>query len=74
MISRGSNPPPDPFCHSRLANISTRGSVDTGDNVMIGGFTRPTSRTALEMTASELAPVSEENARVDFINQATTEW
>jgi hypothetical protein len=24
--------------HSRLANISTRGKVETGDNVMIGGF------------------------------------
>jgi hypothetical protein len=24
--------------HSRLANISTRGKIETGDNVMIGGF------------------------------------
>lgn len=28
----------DSNVNSRLANISTRGSVDTGDNVMIGGF------------------------------------
>jgi sugar lactone lactonase YvrE len=28
----------DSNINSRLANISTRGSVDTGDNVMIGGF------------------------------------
>jgi hypothetical protein len=28
----------DPNSGSRLANISTRGFVDTGDNVMIGGF------------------------------------
>jgi hypothetical protein len=28
----------DPATDSQLANISTRGFVDTGDNVMIGGF------------------------------------
>jgi hypothetical protein len=28
----------DPNANSKLANISTRGFVDTGDNVMIGGF------------------------------------
>jgi WD40 repeat protein len=28
----------DPTATSQLANISTRGFVDTGDNVMIGGF------------------------------------
>lgn len=28
----------DPGADSRLSNISTRGFVDTGDNVMIGGF------------------------------------
>jgi hypothetical protein len=28
----------DPMADSQLANISTRGFVDTGDNVMIGGF------------------------------------
>ena len=28
----------DPSANSRLANISTRGFVQTGDNVMIGGF------------------------------------
>ncbi|MDQ6654805.1 MAG: hypothetical protein M3Y80_03200 [Verrucomicrobiota bacterium] len=28
----------DPASDSRLANISTRGRVETGDNVMIGGF------------------------------------
>jgi PKD repeat protein len=28
----------DPFAHSKLANISTRGLVQTGDNVVIGGF------------------------------------
>ncbi len=28
----------DPAANSQLANISTRGSVGTGDNVMIGGF------------------------------------
>jgi hypothetical protein len=27
-----------PGANSKLANISTRGFVDTGDNVMIGGF------------------------------------
>jgi hypothetical protein len=28
----------DPFANSKLANISTRGFVQTGDNVMIAGF------------------------------------
>lgn len=28
----------DPFARSKLGNISTRGLVGTGDNVMIGGF------------------------------------
>lgn len=28
----------DPAANSKLANISTRGFVDTGDNAMIGGF------------------------------------
>jgi hypothetical protein len=28
----------DPFANSKLANISTRGLVQTGDNVMIAGF------------------------------------
>jgi hypothetical protein len=28
----------DPFANSKLANISTRGPVQTGDNVMIAGF------------------------------------
>lgn len=28
----------NPFANSKLANISTRGLVGTGDNVMIGGF------------------------------------
>jgi hypothetical protein len=28
----------DPFAHSKLANISTRALVGTGNNVVIGGF------------------------------------
>ncbi|MFN2474842.1 MAG: hypothetical protein ABR526_00675, partial [Chthoniobacterales bacterium] len=28
----------DPFANSKLANISTRGFIGTGDNVLIGGF------------------------------------
>jgi uncharacterized delta-60 repeat protein len=32
------NPSLDPANNARLANISTRGLVQTGDNVMIGGF------------------------------------
>ena len=32
------SPTPAPASNARLANISTRGVVDTGDNVIIGGF------------------------------------
>ncbi len=36
----------DPFSNSKLANISTRGFVQTGDNVMIAGFVAGPSNAA----------------------------
>jgi hypothetical protein len=36
----------DPFANSKLANISTRGPVQTGDNVMIAGFVAGPSNAA----------------------------
>ncbi len=42
---------------SKLANISTRGFVDTGDNVMIGGFiVRPGGGTETEVIVRAIGP------------------
>ncbi len=41
---------------SKLANISTRGSVQTGDNVMIGGFILGNSTNSARVLARGLGP------------------
>ncbi len=41
---------------SEMANISTRGFVDTGDNVMIGGFILGNSSQASRILVSGIGP------------------
>jgi hypothetical protein len=52
--------------NSKLANISTRGFVDTGDNVLIGGFiVGPYTRTVVRAIGPSLANSGVANALAD---------
>jgi hypothetical protein len=61
----------DPAAASQLANISTRGFVRAGDNVMIGGFILGNSSTATNVVVRGIGPSLKRFMLIDVLDDPT---
>jgi hypothetical protein len=63
----------DPSAASQLANISTRGFVQTGDNVMIGGFILGQGSSSVDVAVRGIGPSLGQSGLVDVLADPTLE-
>ena len=63
----------DAAAASQLANISTRGFVQTGDNVMIGGFILGQGSASVDVAVRGIGPSLSQSGLIDVLADPTLE-